>query len=115
MKRAPLIVLAAVLIAGCGGYETSDSNDNSDDIEAASKEARAAFADAQNQGRDLSAGPCLLETLKDPGLGDWVVDVAHDPRNSADDDPANQCKRAVDGEATHFVELDTQGNVIRVQ
>jgi hypothetical protein len=52
---------------------------------------------------DLERGPCIAEEL--PGLPDWVADIAHDPREAVDDEPANQCQRYRDGEASHFVEL----------
>ena len=42
-----------------------------------------------------------------------VADVAHDPRQPVDDDPANQCEEHPSGEADHFVELDPEGNFIR--
>jgi hypothetical protein len=41
------------------------------------------------------------------------VDIAHDPRQDVDDDPANQCQRYREGEASHFVELDPSGELIR--
>ena len=56
----------------------------------------------------MSGGPCLGVITKD-----WVADVAHDPRQDVDDDPANQCEPYRSGEASHFVELDPQGNFIR--
>lgn len=64
----------------------------------------------RGEGTDLSAGPCL-------GLidRDWVVDVAHDPRQSVDDDPANQCPEFREGKARHFVELTPDGRIIRVR
>jgi hypothetical protein len=74
--------------------------------------AKAAYAKARAARRDLSDGPCLVDRV--PGMPDWVVDVAHDPRRDVDDEPENQCSRYRRGEADHFVELDTQGNVIRV-
>ena len=40
-------------------------------------------------------------------------DVAHDPRQAVDDDPANQCAAYRSGEAHHFVELDPDGRFIR--
>jgi hypothetical protein len=61
----------------------------------------------------MSKGPCLAEQL--PGLPDWVVDVAHDPRQPVDDQPANQCARYRNGQAHHFVELDPGGKLIRAQ
>jgi hypothetical protein len=64
-------------------------------------------------GADLSVGPCISESL--PGLPDWVVDIAHDPRQSIDDVPENQCQRYRDGEAEHFVELDEDGTLIKAE
>jgi hypothetical protein len=65
------------------------------------------------KGTPLDDGPCIAERL--PGLPDWVADVAHDPRTDADDDPANQCSRYRDGDASHFVELSPDGAVIRAE
>ena len=71
-------------------------------------EAQVGFRQLQATGQDLSAGPCISESL--PGLADWVADIAHDPRQSVDDQPANQCQRYRSGEAHHFVELAPDGN-----
>jgi hypothetical protein len=58
------------------------------------------------QGVDLSNGPCLSNT--DP----YVCDVAHNPRQDVDNDPANQCSEY--GKAAgHFVEVDPQCNIIK--
>jgi hypothetical protein len=109
MRRLPLLaLLAAVLLSGCGGGEASQS-----DQDRAVAEAMKAYHDAKANGTDLSRGPCIAEQL--PGLPDWVADLAHDPRQPVDDEPANQCQRFRDGEAHHFVELDTSGNLIRAQ
>jgi hypothetical protein len=56
----------------------------------------------------MAPGPCL-GVIKD----DWVADVAHDPRQDVDDDPANQCEAYRNGDAHHFVELDPDGTYIR--
>lgn len=72
-----------------------------------------AYHDAKAKGTDLDRGPCIAEEL--PGLPDWVADVAHEPRQPVDDDPANQCQRFRNGEAHHFVELDPSGQLIRAQ
>ena len=105
--RGALVALASVLalgLAACGG----PSQDETDRAVAA---AKIAYANARAKGTDLAAGPCIAERL--PGLENWVVDVAHDPRQKVDDDPANQCRRARDGDADHFVELTPQGKLIR--
>jgi hypothetical protein len=73
----------------------------------------AAFHRAQAAGRDLSSGPCIAEAL--PGLPDWAADIAHDPRQPADDMPANQCSSYRAGRTHHFVELTPGGTLIRAQ
>ena len=60
---------------------------------------------------DVRDGPCLSNDLM-PG---WVADLAHKPRLAVDDLPENQCSSFLEGKAEHFVELDPQGNVIRVR
>lgn len=62
-------------------------------------------------GMDFSSGPCLTNDLM-PG---WVVDIVHSPRQLIDDLPANQCQAYIEGRAVHFVELDLNGNLVRVQ
>jgi hypothetical protein len=76
-------------------------------------EAQAAFKQAQAKGTDLSSGPCLAEML--PGLPDWAADVAHNPRQPVDDQPANQCASYRAGQTHHFVELTPSGQLIRAQ
>lgn len=62
------------------------------------------------EGTDFSSGPCLTNDLM-PG---WVVDVVHSPREKIDDLPQNQCQAYLEGRATHFVELDPSGNLVRI-
>ena len=100
--------VAAVFFVGCGGGGASQ-----DVRDRAVNEAMAAYRQARADGTDLSRGPCIAEQL--PGLSDWVVDIAHDPRQPVDDVPQNQCRRYRSGQAHHFVELDTSGNLIRAQ
>ncbi len=62
-------------------------------------------------GMSMDNGPCLTNDLM-PG---WVVDIVHSPREPMDDLPQNQCPAYLEGRAKHFVELDTNGNLVRVQ
>jgi hypothetical protein len=105
--RFPALI-AAVLIAGCGGGGASQT-----DRDKAVTKAADAYQEAKMAGVHFDRGPCIAERL--PGLDDWVVDVAHDPRQPVDDDPANQCQRYRAGEAHHFVELTPDGELIRAQ
>lgn len=63
------------------------------------------------EGMDMSTGPCLTNDL----VPDWVVDIVHVPRDKIDDLPANQCQAYLEGRAHHFVELDANGNLVRVR
>ncbi len=70
------------------------------------------FYDLKEQTQeDLSNGPCLSNALM-PG---WVADIAHNPRQEVDNLPENQCSNFLEGQAQHFVELDLEGNLIRVK
>ncbi len=97
----------ALVAAGCGGEASDDERTGA--IEA----AQQVYETAAQGGADLDAGPCIAEEL--PGYADWVADIAHDPREPVDDNPANQCARFRDGEASHFVELDPEGELIKAE
>jgi hypothetical protein len=88
-----------VLATACGGADADSATIAS---------AKRAYAAAKAGGVDMSNGPCLGTVSPD-----WVADVAHDPRQAVDDDPANQCAAYRSGEAHHFVELDPEGRFIR--
>lgn len=62
-------------------------------------------------GEDFSTGPCLSNDLT-PG---WVADIVHNPRTKEDDLPQNQCQAFLEGRAKHFVELDLNGALVRVE
>jgi hypothetical protein len=99
----------ALAVAGCG-----DDDDSSDgEREQAIAQAQEAYDKARTSGANLADGPCIAESLTD--LPGWVVDIAHDPREDVDDNPANQCQRFRDGEASHFVELTPEGQLIRAE
>ena len=99
--------LTALSLSACG------SSSGGSDTEAAIAAAKHAYAKAKASGERLAAGPCISERL--PALGDWVVDIAHHPRQPVDNKPANQCRRFRAGEAHHFVELTPGGKLIRAQ
>lgn len=73
--------------------------------------AKSLYRKRALEGMDMSNGPCLTNDLM-PG---WVVDIVHSPRQPADDLPENQCPAYLEGRASHFVELDTSGNLVRVK
>jgi hypothetical protein len=108
-RKSAIWICAAIVVAGCSGGAAPRDADRT----AAINEARVEYAVAKQKGIDFADGPCIAEHL--PGLPDWVADVAHDPRQPVDDQPQNQCARARSGDASHFVELDPDGNLIRTR
>ena len=72
--------------------------------------AKAIFQKLQAEQFDFSRGPCIAEDL----MPNWVADVVHNPRTALDDLPENQCQAFAKGSAQHFVELDMQGEAIRI-
>jgi hypothetical protein len=46
--------------------------------------------------------------------GDYAVDIVHVPRSSEDNLAENQCEAYRNGEVTHFIELDKDGNIVRI-
>lgn len=69
--------------------------------------ARLKYLQAIREKRDLSSGPCLGVIRED-----WVLDIAHLPRESLDDLPENQCASYINGQVKHFVEMTKNGEVI---
>jgi hypothetical protein len=111
----PLFIAAVavcLVVSGCGGGD--DEPSQSEKLQAIGQ-AQVAFQQAKVAGQDLSAGPCIAESLPAPGLSDWVADVAHDPRQPVDDQLQNQCQRFRNGDAHHFVELTPTGQLIRAE
>src|SRR6187200_2071527 len=109
LARAPAALVSLVLLAlagmqGCGGGDEAPAGEQARAV----KEAREAFVKADLTPAELRRGPCVAERL--PGLPNWVVDVAHDPRVAVDDLAQNQCRRYREGEAGHFVEVDPGGD-----
>lgn len=114
--RVVFLLAIAAAAMSCGDDDDDEDVTPADvgdetDAERAVELAREAYDEAVAAGVDLSNGPCISEDLQ-PG---WVADIAHDPRQEIDNDPANQCQSFLNGEAEHFVELDPEGNLIEAR
>ncbi len=44
----------------------------------------------------------------------YAVDLVHVPRTAEDNLPENQCPDYVSGKLTHFIELDKNGEIVRI-
>lgn len=120
MRRTTLIgVLMVLLVAGLAALQLKFTGSMAPLKEGEPKaaanlvilNAQEIYQKAVKEAVDMSSGPCLA----DDEIPDWVVDVAHNPRQPVDDLPENQCPSYLSGKAKHFVELDPAGNVIRAE
>lgn len=115
-----LFVIAVVSLAIVYVHETNPFNAPiegnyrpglDDEIDNAVKKAMDVYKTRKEAGEEFETGPCLSNDL----LPDWVVDIAHNPRQALDNLPENQCAAFIEGRAKHFVELDLEGEVIRIK
>lgn len=74
-------------------------------------QAKKIYSEKKFSGVDMSKGPCLTDNL----VENWVLDVAHNPREEVDNLAENQCAAFRNGDAHHFIELDISGNFIRMK
>lgn len=100
-----VIIITSLLIL------TSDTGPSENEIDSSVNKARNIYNEMKDRGVDFSQGPCLSNALH-PG---WVLDIVHSPRDPMDDLVENQCPAYREGRAKHFVELDTEGNLIRAR
>ena len=74
------------------------------------KNALNLYIQKRQENLDFSTGPCLGKIADD-----WVLDIAHNPRQDIDNKSENQCPDFLAGRAHHFVEFDPQGNLIKAE
>ena len=102
-----IITSLATLYLNSGGPKVTPKSE----IDTATNQAKFLYSQRKKAGEDFSNGPCLSNAL----MPDWVADIAYSPRLPIDDLPENQCPVYLEGRAGHFVELDTEGNLIRAR
>ena len=113
-----IIIFITFIFIGAGCQENNkEQDDENKDKDRAIEAAYDIYNQRVGEGVDMRNGPCISEKIEiDPPLsGWWVVDVAHKPRSEEDSDPNNQCESYRNGDAEHFVELDINGNLIKVK
>lgn len=112
-----ILLLLALTVIFLTGYLTlvlnapSSQSVPKSQIETAINQANHLYSLKKQSGEDLSKGPCLSDAL----MPDWVVDIVHSPRQAIDDLVENQCPSFRQGRSRHFVELDTDGNLVRAE
>lgn len=108
MTLTVILVVSALVIRM--GKQPTYKKGSSATYDMAVGEALSLYRKRLVEGIDMSSGPCLSNDLM---IG-WVVDVVHSPREAMDDLSENQCAAYLEGRASHFVEIDTNGNIVRV-
>lgn len=112
MKRGYLLfvlIIGIFLVSGCPKQEQITKAANQQPIVNACIQA---CKDAQTAGKDLAAGPCLMDPASQDN--DWVCDIAHDPRQQIDNIQENQCRAYRDGMAHHFIEVTPTCEIMRI-
>lgn len=104
------IVIAIIVGALIFAIQNRSTPEQKSEESLAISKAKELYNQKKKEGVDFQNGPCLGLILEN-----WVADVAHSPRQDIDNDPQNQCADFIEGRASHFVELDPQGNLIRAQ
>jgi hypothetical protein len=119
MSKVVLLVISLVVVLGTAYFVYTTNNKPSMGYKPGSwyegdkaiNQAERIYQEKKVLGEDFTDGPCLSNDLY-PG---WVADMVHSPRQPVDDLAENQCPAFIEGRATHYVELDSAGSLIRVQ
>lgn len=114
------MTLALVTLAGCtakkGEVSTIPTSNLAKGAQIAQippealKNALNTFTKTKESGADLAKGPCLGTIAPD-----WVLDIAHNPRQVEDDKKENQCQDYLEGKTHHFIEMDAGGQLIQAR
>jgi len=67
----------------------------------------------QARARGMNFSSQCLGTIEVRGVS-YAVDIVHVPRSPIDNLPENQCKEYREGKVRHFIELDKEGNIVRI-
>lgn len=70
--------------------------------------ALSLYNDAKMQGMEFNS-QCLGT------CSNYAVDIVHVPRTIEDEKPENQCTALRQGKLRHFIELDKNGNIVRIK
>ena len=118
MPKTPLffavltvILITSFLVMYQGSKDTRYEPGNWTEADTAVNQAKHFFAIRKASGESFTNGPCLSNAL----ITGWVADIVHNPRQPIDDLPQNQCPAFSEGRATHVIEMDLDGNIIKVE
>jgi CDP-diacylglycerol pyrophosphatase len=98
-----LAIVAVMLVSGCTAVNNSNGAPD------ATRKCQDKCIQLVSTNTDFSVGPCIDDNI----TADWVCDMAHEPRQPVDEEPANQCS-SFGTTAHHFVEVNENCRVIRI-
>lgn len=107
MKK--VFLATVLLLTACSFSSGPKPTPVNNDETRAVKAAKELYEKEKENIANLEKGPCLAQEI----IPDWSADIAHQPRQAVDDDPANQCQAFREGKTHHFLELDPDGNFLR--
>lgn len=105
-----VVIIVTAVLTYTASTEPSKSTKRGE-FDVAINQAKHVYQQRKAAGEDFSNGPCLSDAL----MPNWILDIAHNPRQEVDDLPQNMCPAYREGKAKHFVELDPDGNLIRAR
>jgi len=115
MKRWQVyfIIFALILIisSALSLYSFTNQEKTYTHEEKLKNEAIKLYNQSKEEGMNFSSqclGKIQIDDIK------YIVDLTHDPRTSEDNLPENQCPDFLSGKIMHFVELDKDGNILRI-
>ncbi|MBI2017693.1 hypothetical protein HYS92_01435 [Candidatus Daviesbacteria bacterium] len=107
LSLSVIIITAIVTIL----FNSPQDKPSKAEIEIATNQASLLYRQMGLAPDSLIFGPCLSDAL----MEGWVADIVHSPREAVDDLPENQCPSHREGRAKHIVELDLEGEVVKVK
>ena len=122
MSRIILLLSFLILLTGCAVERPKpplDLNRINWSLEAqlAAQAAETEYQKAKEEGIGFINGRCLSNGLfGNPEYPEtrWVLAIANEPRNQSDDLPENQCSAYRDGQAFNYIEMDKNGNILKI-
>jgi len=102
-----LIVILILIVVGFFVFRDNIENEQEEQIIA---QALTLYEQKKAEGMQFSSQ--CLGTIGDEVK--YVVDIVHVPRSSEDNKPENQCEDYRTGKVSHFIELDKDGNLVRI-
>jgi len=117
MKRWVLVIILFLILLGLffvlrGTGKEDDFGEGkiTENQQKIAVQAKELYLEKKQEGMQFSS-QCLGVVGDDIR---YAVDIVHVPRSEEDNKPENQCEEYRKGEVKHFIELDKEGNVVRI-